>query len=262
MKLEKVTWQVPTDHDSSQDSSTFQRQYTPHPKQLKDLEATAARVSGAREPTNFAKMMSNSSLASATSSNHSERDNKRDNLPGVKDSIEEEVELEESEDELKTNLTSEGGALTPEVEIIKPLDIINPDLINKTTPSPRVKMRKKKSPDNSPKLASNGARLSLVELTVLTKEIGKSIDRNLEKTPEGMTATGGTREEKERKFSQELDEIIENCHAHLDGMIDQMELSANRDSDRSEDHEGRFDGHEGLQAEDGQEDEDKVSVRE
>merc|ERR1712131_346233 len=40
-------------------------------------------------------------------------------------------------------------------------------------------------------------------------------------------------------------------------MIDQMELSANRDSDRSEDHEGRFESHEGLQAEDGQEDEDK-----
>ena len=261
--MKKVTWQVPTDHDSSQDSSTFQRQYTPHPKQLKDLEATAARVSGAREPTNFAKMMSNSSLASATSSNHSERDNKRDNLPGVKDSIEEEVELEESEDELKTNLPAEGGALTPEVEIIKPLDIINPDLVTKTTPSPRVKMRKKKSPDNSPKLAPNGARLSLVELTVLTKEIGKSIDRNLEKSPEGMSTTGGTREEKERKFSQELDEIIENCHAHLDGMIDQMELSANRDSDRSENHEGRFESHEDvLQAEDGQEDEDKVSVRE
>ena len=141
-----MTWQVPTDHDSSQDSSTFQRQYTPHPKQLKDLEATAARVSGAREPTNFAKMMSNSSLASATSSNHSERDNKRDNLPGVKDSIEEEVELEESEDEnLKTEGGSDfGGALTPEVEIIKPLDIINPDLISKNTQSPRVKMRKKK----------------------------------------------------------------------------------------------------------------------
>ena len=119
-------------------------------------------------------------------------------------------------------------------------------------------MRKKKSPDNSPKLAPNGARLSLVELTVLTKEIGKSINRNLEKSPEGMTS-GGTREEKERKFSQELDEIIENCHAHLDGMIDQMELSANRDSDRSEDHEGTFESHEGLQAE---EDEDKVSVRE
>jgi len=51
-----------------------------------------------------------------------------------------------------------------------------------------------------------------------------------------------------------LDEIIENCHAHLDGMIDQMELTANRDSDRSEDHEGAFEGHEGLQAE---EDEDK-----
>ena len=167
------------------------------------------------------------------------------------------------EDELKTNLPSEGGALTPEFEIIKPLDIINPDLVTKTTPSPRVKMRKKKSPDNSPKLAPNGARLSLVELTVLTKEIGKSIDRNLEKSPEGMSTTGGTREEKERKFSQELDEIIENCHAHLDGMIDQMELSANRDSDRSEDHEGRFESHEdGLQAEDGQEDEDKVSVRE
>ena len=143
-----MTWQVPTDHDSSQDSSTFQRQYTPHPKQLKDLEATAARVSGAREPTNFAKMMSNSSLASATSSNHSERDNKRD-LPGVKDSIEEEVELEESEDEHLKTEADFGGALTPEVEIIKPLDIINPDLIKNTTPSPRVKMRKKKRWDSN-----------------------------------------------------------------------------------------------------------------
>jgi len=40
-----------------------------------------------------------------------------------------------------------------------------------------------------------------------------------------------TREEKERKFSQELDEIIENCHAHLDGMIDQMEATVVTTSD-------------------------------
>ena len=124
------------------------------------------------------------------------------------------------------------------------------------------KFASSQSPDNSPKLSSNGARLSLVELTVLTKEIGKSIDRNLEKSPEGIT-TGGTREEKERKFSQELDEIIENCHAHLDGMIDQMEMSANRDSERSENLSEGLEDSEGLQgAEGGPEDEDKVSSRE
>ena len=142
---------------------------------MKDLEATAARVSGAREPTNFAKMMSNSSLASATSSNHSERDNKRDNLPGVKDSIEEEVELEESEDEnLKTEGGTEGGsdfggALTPEVEIIKPLDIINPDLISKNTPSPRVKMRKKKRWDANflPKIHKISNRTKIFEFFTL-----------------------------------------------------------------------------------------------
>ena len=101
----------------------------------------------------------------------------------------------------------------------------------------------------------------------MTKEIGKSIDRNLEKSPEGITS-GSTREEKERKFSQELDEIIENCHAHLDGMIDQMELSANRDSeDRSENPSEGLEGlhgFEGLQSTEDceQEDEDKVSSRE
>ena len=96
----------------------------------------------------------------------------------------------------------------------------------------------------------------------MTKEIGKSIDRNLEKSPEGITS-GSTREEKERKFSQELDEIIENCHAHLDGMIDQMELSANRDSERSENLSEGLEDSEGLQgAEGGPEDEDKVSSRE
>ena len=126
----------------------------------------------------------------------------------------------------------------------------------------RKKFASNQSPDSSPKLSSNGARLSLVELTVLTKEIGKSIDRNLEKSPEGITS-GSTREEKERKFSQELDEIIENCHAHLDGMIDQMELSANRDSERSENLSEGLEDSEGLQgAEGGPEDEDKVSSRE
>ena len=94
-------------------------------------------------------------------------------------------------------------------------------------------------------IVDSAQRLSLIELTKLTREMGNSIERTLDTVSSLPKVTiPAAKDEQQRcvyscnhvytnsvskfrqerrKLSNELDEIIETCHAHLTDMIDEME---------------------------------------